>query len=76
MNGGKTLGSIPSADTKLLDFSSAAECFRDMEEVEVSESSSPTIMASCWNGIQGGLKNRCSKGRVGSSPTEATLIIF
>ena len=36
--------------------------------------SATLTMASCWNGIQGGLKNRCPKGRVGSSPTEATKI--
>jgi hypothetical protein len=40
-----------------------------------SPASATLTMASCWNGIQGGLKNRCSKGRVGSSPTEATLIM-
>ena len=36
-------------------------------------------MAKCWNGIQGGLKNRCPYGRGGSSPllvTNASELIY
>lgn len=43
------MGSNPTFPT-ILDFSSAAERFFNMEGVEVSESSSPTNMAPAYDG--------------------------